>query len=406
MQSQELLQFILGLVLILLGAKLAGAFMARLGQPPVLGELLVGLALGPSLFGLVPDTPIVQSFAQVGVVFLMFMAGLETNMREMRLAGRSSFLSALGGVILPMAGGTAAGLLFGQSLTTSLFLGAILTATSVSISAETLRQLGVLKSREGSTILGAAVIDDVMGVIMLALVMAVSVGANPVLPVAQMALFFIVTAALGYWLLPRLDDWMLRHGSRELALAIILAVVLVAAWSAQALGGVASITGAYMAGLLLGRTKAVHDHHSTISSFTHGFFAPIFFVSIGLQVQIGSLQANLLFALAVILIAIVAKFAGSGLGAWVGGLRPVQSLRVGVGMISRGEVALIIAGVGLQSGIIGSGIFATAILVTLVTTLVTPVLLKFAFSAQLSLPAFGIANPQPVLAPAEEELLS
>ncbi len=400
----ETLRLLPGLVIILVGAKLVGRGAARLGQPPILGELLFGLLLGPSLLGWVPNSDTLQVFAQIGVVFLMFMAGLETDTVELRRSGRASLLTAVGGVVLPLGGGTAVGLGFGESLPAALFLGAILTATSVSISAETLRQLGRLRGREGTTILGAAIIDDVLGVIVLALVTAFTAGANPLVPLLQMAGFFAVMGLGGTWLLPRVDDLLVHKQSHEVALATILGVVLISAWAAAVLGGVAAITGAYLAGLLLGRTKGVHAHHAALSGFTHGFFAPIFFVSIGLQVQLGSLAVAPLLAGATIAVAIVTKLIGSGAGAWAAGLPPLPALRVGVGMISRGEVALIIAGIGLQSGLISPAVFAAAIAMTLVTTMITPVLLKagFARPGAVPLPVAGRERPAGLLGLNEE----
>lgn len=396
------LELMIGLAIVLTGAKILGKVVMRFGMPAVLGELMMGLILGPSLLGVVHESDMMTGFAQIGVVFLMFMAGLDTDMVEMRRAGRASFLAALGGVLLPLGGGVLLGFLFNQDLATSLFIGAILTATSVSISAETLRQLGRMRSTEGTTILGAAVIDDVMGVIVLAVVMAVTSGQSALLPMLQMVGFFVAIIALGTFLLPRIDAVMQKQ-STEMALAAILAIVLVSAWSAEALGGVAAITGAYIAGILLGRTKAIHDHQATITTFTHGFFAPIFFVSIGLQVQLGSLWAAPALIGAMLVIAVVTKLIGSGLGALAAGLRPLQSLRVGVGMISRGEVALIIAGVGFQNKLIGADIFAAAVVMTLVTTLATPILLKLVYSERLAVRSGGIERAQPVFVTAGDE---
>lgn len=374
------LQMLLPLAGILLGAKAAAQISHRLGLPAVFGELLLGLALGPSLLGWLAPTETLHLFADIGVILLMFMAGLETDTVAMRQVGTVALLTAVGGVLLPLGGGLLIGVAAGLEWHHALFLGAVLTATSVSISAQTLRELGRLRSREGTTILGAAVIDDVLGVLVFAIVMSLSGEGNVLLTLAKMALFFPIAWLIGNRVVPVLVRWERHLYHREASLALLLGLVLLYAWAAEALGSVATITGAYLLGVVVARhTDERHIVHSGTAAIGYAFFIPIFFIDIGLQAQASGLLAAPLFTALLIVFAIVSKIAGCGAGAWLGGLRRRAALQVGVGMISRGEVALVIAGAGFAAGLLNSDLFSVLIVVTLATTLVTPPLLRLAY---------------------------
>ncbi len=403
----HLLQLLLILVVIVLVSKLAGALSVRLGQPAVFGELLSGLVLGPSFANILGRSTFsdptlsttVKDMAELGVIFLMFLAGMETDLGEMRKVGLAATLGATGGVLVPWVGGTALSLAFGFSFPESLFIGVILTATSVSISAQTLMELGKLRSKVGTTILGGAVIDDVMGIIALSLVVAfygngaggpggagagTGPGATGVgeiwLITVKMVVYFVVAIVGGSWLLPRATALVDRLPATEIVLAWALVVGLFYAWAAQAFGQVAAITGAYIAGVLFAQTKFHHYLAERLRIVAYGLFVPIFFVSIGLEADIHTLSGGLTYTLLIILVAIVGKIIGGGLGARVAGMTNADSFRFGVGMVSRGEVALIVSGIGLASGVIDSRIFSVMIIMTLVTTLVTPVLLRAVFA--------------------------
>jgi Kef-type K+ transport system membrane component KefB len=395
------LQVLLLLSLIVASAKVAGAASNRLGQPAVFGELLVGLLLGPTLLdvlgwsvftgpagdGQAPSTllPLVRDLAQIGVVLLMFIAGLETNLGEMRRVGHVAFWAAVGGVALPFAGGAAVAVWCGLPLAwEGLFVGAILTATSVSISAQTLMELGVLRSREGTVILGAAVIDDVIGILVLSFVVAFARTnghvdlASTGMVLGRMIGFFALAYLLGTSL-SAVGRWAERLRVSQALLAIVLAVVFVYAWSAEALGGVAAITGAYLAGVFFARTPFKSRIDAGIHPLTYSMFVPVFFVGIGLEADARHLGGRVLFTLLLVIVAIVSKALGCGVGARVMGMTRRESVRVGVGMISRGEVGLIVAGYGLAHGLIDTGIFSASVLMVLATTLVTPPLLRLAF---------------------------
>ena len=367
------------------------------------GEILAGLILGPTVLNVLgwpifaapepgalhsaPDLlAVIRDLADVGVILLMFVAGLETDLAEMRRVGKVAFWAAFGGVVLPMAGGIAVAALFGLPLYwEGLFIGTILTATSVSISAQTLMEIGALRSREGATILGAAVIDDVMGIVVLSFVVAFarasSTGvdlAGVVLVVVRMVAYFVLAAAAGRLLLPLLR-WAGRLPVTQALLSAALVIALIYAWAAEYAGGVAAITGAYVAGVLLAQTPFKHQIDAGIHPLTYSIFVPLFFIGIGLQANGRQLGESVAFTAALVIVAIVSKAIGSGLCSRLLGFSTAESTRVGVGMISRGEVGLIVAGYGLANSLISQQVFSASVVMVLATTMVTPPLLKLAF---------------------------
>ena len=329
---------------------------------------------------------VIRDFAEVGVILLMFVAGLETDLAEMRRVGKVAFWAAFGGVVLPMAGGIAVAILFGLPLYwEGIFIGTILTATSVSISAQTLMEIGALRSREGATILGAAVIDDVMGIVVLSFVVAFarasSGGVDAVqvgLVIARMAAYFAVAIAAGRVLAPVLR-WASRLPVTQAVLSAALVVALLYAWAAEYAGGVAAITGAYVAGVLMAQTPFKRQIDAGIHPLTYSIFVPLFFIAIGLRANGRELGGSIAFTAALVLVAIAAKAIGCGVLARMLGFTSTESLRVGVGMISRGEVGLIVAGYGLANGLIGQQVFSASVVMVLATTMVTPPLLRWTF---------------------------
>jgi Kef-type K+ transport system membrane component KefB len=403
----HVLQLLLLLAFVVTAAKLAGAGANRVGQPAVFGEILIGLLLGPTLFdimswsifqaapaaaghGVEPASLMatVRDLAEIGVILLMFIAGAETNVKEMRRVGRVAFWAASGGVLLPMIGGALVATAFGYPLLWhGVFIGAILTATSVSISAQTLIELGALRSKEGSTILGAAVIDDVMGIIVLSIVVALArasdeVGAGGIaFMILRIALFFGGAILVGR-ALPLVGRFAERLQVSQGLLAIVLSIAFVYAWSAEFVGGVAAITGSYLAGLMFAQTRYKERIDDAIHPLTYSLFVPVFFISIGLQANARDLGPRAGFAVALIVVAIVTKALGCGLFARLAGFDTKESIRVGAGMISRGEVGLIVAGYGLANGLIDQGVFSASVVMVLATTMVTPPLLKATFPAR------------------------
>jgi Kef-type K+ transport system membrane component KefB len=388
----ETLNMLLPLAAILIGAKIAAQLSTKVGMPAVFGELLLGLVLGPSMLGLLAPNEPIQLMADIGVILLMFIAGLETDTAALRTAGRSSMLTALGGVILPLFAGMGAGLAIGLEWHHALFLGTVLTATSVSISAQTLRELGKLRTAEGSTMLGAAIIDDVLGVLVFALVMSLSGEGSLLFTLGKMILFFPIAWFIGDKLVPMLVRWERHLHHREASLALLLGLVLVYAWSAEALGSVATITGAYLLGVVVTRhADEGHIVHDGTAALGYGFFIPVFFINIGLQAHADGLLAAPWFTVGLVLLAIVTKIVGGGLGARLSGFANRPAMQIGVGMISRGEVALVLAGAGLANGLLSASIFSILVVVTLATTLVTPPLLRLAFGEREDAPVPVIA---------------
>ncbi|MFN3266749.1 MAG: cation:proton antiporter [Deinococcales bacterium] len=389
------LEFLLMLVLIVLGAKLFGYASARIGQPMVVGEILFGLLLGPSVLNILGQ-PIfhhteaikesIKLLAELGVLLLMFMAGLETDINAMRKVGIPALNSAIGGVVVPFLGGWGLSSAIGLPLGESIFIGTILTATSVSISAQTLIEMNKLKSKEGMTILGAAVIDDVVGILILSLVIAVFAteggAATPIwLVLVKMVAFFVLAMLLA----PLLRRFVSSFGKLPISEPLLAAGVIAAAlygFGAEVLGGVAAITGSYVAGVILGTIQERHELEEKAKALVYSLFVPIFFVDIGLNANVvealgGSLW---LFGIGIVLVAIAGKVIGCGAGAYLSKFNPQESLRVGVGMVSRGEVGLIVAGIGLSRDLINQDIFSIVVLMVIASTLVTPVLLRSSFS--------------------------
>jgi len=402
----HLLQVLLLLSLVIAAAKLGGAAANRLGQTAVFGEILIGLLLGPTFLnvlgwplfnepaagpvGLVqpshaPLLGLVQDLADVGVILLMFVAGLETNVDEMRRVGKVAFWSAAGGVALPMIGGIVTTAAFGIPVWwEGVFVGTILTATSVSISAQALMELGVLKSKVGATILGAAVIDDVMGIILLSVVVAFAQASGSVnvlqmgLIVLRMMVFFSGALLAGRYF-EHLTAWGDRLGVSQGLLATVTFVAFLYAWAAEYIGGVAAITGSYVAGVLFTGTTFKKRIDEGVHPLTYSVLVPVFFISIGLRVNGRELGPQALFTIVLVLVAIVTKAIGCGAVANICGFSRLDSLRVGVGMISRGEVGLIVAGYGLSHGVVGQSVFSASVIMVLATTMITPPLLRLTY---------------------------
>jgi Kef-type K+ transport system membrane component KefB len=303
----------------------------------------------------------------------------------MRRVGTAAFWSATGGVVLPMLGGIVVAWLFGMPvLWTGVFVGTILTATSVSISAQVLMELGVLKSKEGATILGAAVIDDVIGIIVLSVVVAfaqatgVVSGSQLLAIVGRMLLFFGAAIWIGRSF-ERILAWGDGLGVSQGLLATVTILGFAYAWAAEYVGAVATITGSYLAGVLLTRTSFKTRIDEGVHPLTYSILVPVFFISIGLRANGRELGPQAWFTVSLVLVAIVGKIIGCGGLAKACGFTNLESLRVGLGMISRGEVGLIVAGYGLSHGVIGQDVFSAAVLVVLATTMATPPLLRLAY---------------------------
>lgn len=385
------LQFAFLLSIILLSAKIAGYISIRIGQPSVLGELLVGIILGPSIINLLNLpfiehglTETVAELGEMGVLLLMFLAGLDLHLGEMRQNLRVSALAGLMGVVFPVSLGWITGRLFYLDNATALFLGLTLGATSVSISAQTLIELKALRSRVGINLLGAAVFDDILIILFLSVFLGLQSGAGSpyeiLLIILQMILFLVISMMFGLWVLPRLIRHIAGMPISQGILTFSLVIMLAYGIAAEALGGMAAITGAFVAGLMLARTPEKERIQTGTHALAYGLFVPIFFVNIGLSIDLHKFQiGSLLLTVMVILAAIVGKWFGSSWGAKLGGLSTTESVQLGAGMISRGEVGLIVASVGMQENLISAVEFSAIVVMILVTTLITPPILRGLF---------------------------
>ncbi|HJB01795.1 MAG TPA: cation:proton antiporter [Candidatus Mediterraneibacter merdavium] len=387
-------RYLLDLAIILLSTKVLGLLTRKVQMPQVVGALLAGLVLGPVGFGLLTETAFIHEVAEIGVIVLMFCAGMETDIRELKASGKASFVIALCGVIVPLLGGFGVAWIFNRpSLIASnaeasvflqnIFIGVILTATSVSITVETLKELGKLKTRSGNAILGAAIIDDILGIIALTIVTSmadssVSIG----LVMLKIVGFFIFASIVGLVFYKLYRHWV-DDAKKELHRHTIIAFVfcLLMAFIAEEVFGVADITGAFIAGLIISNVRRSTYLQSKFDTMSYLLLSPVFFASIGLKVELPGMSAAIVgFAVALSIVAVLTKIIGCGLGAKMCGYKSYQVRRIGIGMISRGEVALIVASKGSALGLMGSALLGPVIIVVVITTIITPVLLKIVFA--------------------------
>ncbi len=387
------LQLAFLIAVILLAAKAAGYLSVRLGQPSVLGELLVGILLGPSLLDLL-HLPFIEGeklgetikeLGELGVLLLMFIAGLELHLDELTRNTKVSAFSGIMGVLAPVALGTGTGLLFGFEMVPALFLGLTLGATSVSISAQTLMELKVLRTRVGLGLLGAAVFDDVMIILLLSIFLAVISGgtsaAGILFILLKMILFLAASTAFGLYVLPKMVRITRRLPISQGVLSLAMVILLFYGVAAEVVGGMAAITGSFLAGLMFARCDEKERLEQGVSALAYGLFVPIFFVSIGLAVNVRDLEGEALLLTAVIIVvAIASKFFGSGLGARWAGFSWRESWQMGAGMVSRGEVGLIVANVGIGAGLVSGSQFSAIVGMVLATTIVTPPMLRALFA--------------------------
>lgn len=373
------------LAIIIVAAKICGIFAARLKAPQVVGEIIAGLLIGPSVLGLVKQTDFLSQLAEIGVVLLMFFAGLETNLKDLIKTGPKAFLIACAGVLVPLIGGF---LLYSgfygfssvgtDEFYTAVFMGVIMTATSVSITVATLQELGHLKDTVGTTILSAAIIDDVIGIIVLTFVVGFkNPESSPFRVVGSTLLFFavaLVIGMIGYRVFQYLDK-KYPHTRRIPIFGLVLCFAL--AYVAEKYFGIADITGAYVAGIILCSIQDSAYIARKIDISAYMIFGPVFFASIGIKTSIGAMDGMLLlFSVGFVLVALITKIVGCGCMGRLLGFNGKDSLKIGVGMMTRGEVALIVAQKGLAVGMIDASYFTAVILLILVSSVATPIVLK------------------------------
>ncbi|HEX2619087.1 MAG TPA: cation:proton antiporter [Phototrophicaceae bacterium] len=410
MENNSAVALFLALAIVIGASRIGGAIARTLNQPRVLGELILGVILGPTLLNMLgwdvfhgaELSNIIKELAELGVLFLMFLVGIEVNPHELREVGKVSVFAGVFGALAPVIVTIPIVLLFNYSWEAALFAGITFAATSVSISAQVLLELGVLRTREGNALLATAVIDDILAIILVSLAIAItastgttetSAGIGEMIGIViRMFAFMGIAFLIAWYALPKVIDWInhqpvLQHAAGMPAFALIF--MLFFAWSAEAFGGVAPITGAFIAGIGFSRVSGhvKHEVEVTASSIAYAFLVPVFFINVGLETNLSQFQlATIPLTVIFVLIAVATKVFGCGLGARAGGFNQAEATRLGVCMISRGEVGLIIASLGIKAGVFtaDSQLFIALFATIILTTLITPILVRQVFHSSIT----------------------
>lgn len=389
----ESYHYLFDLAIILLSTKLFGLLTKRFNMPQVVGALLAGVILGPAVFGVMQETAFIKEVAEIGVIVLMFCAGMETDIQELKNSGKASFIIAVAGVLIPIVGGFAVAYFFnrpgmiesdaaGTVFLQNMFIGVILTATSVSITVETLKEIGKLKTASGNAILGAAIIDDILGIIALTIITSMADSSvNIVSVLLKIVAFFVFAVIAGYLFYKFYANWFEKSGKGMHRHSIVVFVFcLLMSYVAEEWFGVADITGAFIAGLIISCTQKTKYVAAKFDTVSYLLLSPVFFASIGLKVVLPEMNVILiLFATILTVVAVLTKVVGCGLGAKLCKYKGKDCIRIGVGMVSRGEVALIVASKGEAVGLMGTNFLGPIVIVVLITTIITPILLKIVY---------------------------
>lgn len=377
------------LAIIIIAAKVCGIIARKLHAPQVVGQIIAGLLIGPCVLGFVSQTDFLMQMAEVGVILLMFSAGLETDLKELLKTGPVAFLIACAGVFVPLVLGAVLYMAFygfapwgSEEFYKAVFVGTILTATSVSITVQALKDMGKLKGKVGTTILSAAIIDDVIGIIVLTFVIGFK---NPDSSVSSVIistiLFFVLAVGVGFisYKIFKLVDKRYPH-TRRIPIAG-LAYCFILSYVAEKYFGIADITGAYVAGIILCSIDDSSYIERKVDINSYMLFGPIFFASIGLKTNIDNITVGiLLFSIGFVIVGLLGKIIGCGLMAKACKFNWHDSVKIGVGMMTRGEVALIVAQKGLSAGLLEPVYFTSVILLIIVSSIATPIVLKFLYS--------------------------
>ncbi|EOS28922.1 MAG: cation:proton antiporter [Lachnospiraceae bacterium] len=377
------------LAIIIIAAKFFGILARKCKAPQVVGEIIAGLIIGPSILGLVNQSDFLIEMAEIGVIILMFSAGLETDLKDLMKTGPIAALIACAGVFVPLILGALLYMGFygvapwgSEGFYKAVFVGTILTATSVSITVEALKEMGKLKGKVGTTILSAAIIDDVIGIIVLTFVMGFkSPDSNPASVVVNTVLFFIFAIVVGFvcFKIFKFVDNKYPH-TRRIPIAG-LALCLAMAYIAEKYFGIADITGAYVAGIILCSIRDSEYIASKMDTNSYILFGPVFFASIGLKTNLESLNVSILiFSIAFVAVGLISKIIGCSLMARICKFNMSDSLKIGVGMMTRGEVALIVSQKGLSVGLLTPVYFTSVILLIIVSSIATPIILKLLYA--------------------------
>ncbi|AQP54172.1 sodium:proton antiporter [Vagococcus penaei] len=374
------MEILLTIIIILVSTKVFGHLAVMIGQPAVLGKLVIGIVLGPALLSWVNHSEVFQVFADIGVLLLMFLAGLETDTKQLKENWKPSVAVAVIGIIIPFLSAFGVGSMFGFDLNHSVFLGVLFSATSVSITVQVLKEMNVMQTRESTTILGAAVVDDILVVILLAFVMSFMGGdgaADVSIPmvILKKVIFFAVAIGAGIYLVPML----LKLASRFKVTVPVTSAALVICFAFAYFGemlGMAGIIGTFIAGLFISQTNFKDEIEHSVEPIANALFVPFFYVSVGLSISFAGVFGQLWFLVVCTVVAVLSKLIGGFAGARLTGFDKLSSLSIGSGMVSRGEVALIIGTTGLSSGLLHQDYYTTVIISVILTTLIAPPMLK------------------------------
>ena len=387
-------RYLLDLALILLSTKVLSLVTKRFKLPQVVGSLLAGLILGPAVLNIIHETDFIKQLAEVGVIVLLFNAGLESNLSEFKKSGKTSFIVAVMGVMIPLIGGTILAYCINHGkvenvsvFVQNIFIGSVLTATSVSITVETLRELGKVSTSVGNIIVGAAIIDDVLGMLVLTIITSLAGSSVSVIKViVKIVGFFIFSIIVGIITYKLFNKWVDKYDIDKRRFVIVSFVIcLLLSFSAEEFFGVADITGAYIAALVLSSNRETIYITKRFETLSYILLSPVFFASVGLNVKLPDLNGEIvIITIALIVVAILTKIIGCGLGAKLCGYNNMESIQIGSGMVTRGEVTLIIASKGLALGLMSSYFLTPVILMVVFTSIFTPILLKIVFSKDKS----------------------
>ena len=369
------------LAIIIVFAKLFGILARKCKAPQVVGELIAGIVLGPSVLGLVQQSDFLAQMAEIGVILLMFLAGLESDLSLLKKYFKPGMFVALLGILFPVFFGWLTGEAFQVANNEAIFFGIILAATSVSISVEVLKELNVVNTKEGSTILGASVVDDILVVLVLSFSLSFLTGKStsnlplPLLLLEQL-FYFLFIFLLVKWIAPFLMSLAEKIYANSAIIIMSLVICLGMSYLADLIG-LSSVIGAFFAGIAVSQTKVKHEVYNNVEALGYAVFIPVFFVSVGLEVDFSKFSEQILFILILTLVAILTKLIGGYIGAKFSGFSSNSALMVGAGMISRGEMALIILQIGQQSNLIENHYYSPLVIVVLLSTLISPLILKY-----------------------------
>lgn len=378
--------YLLLLAIILLSTKVLGVVTEKIHMPQVVGALLAGIVLGPSGLGVLQSTDFIVKTAEIGVIMVMFLAGIDTDLDEMKETGLQALAIAVMGVFVPLilCGGVYFFFFEDQftvnNVLKAAFVGSIFSATSVGITVETLSEMGKLKSKTGTTLLSAALIDDILGIVVLSFLTGFSSGeGNPAMVVVKIGGFFVFTFVVGYITMRVFQKLSEEYWNHRRVAVWALAFCLIMSYCAEEFFGVADITGAFFAGLILcnvTKSRAYVAKKITVSSYM--LFTPVFFASVGMKTDLKTMNGEILiFALVLLVACVLSKIVGCGFAGKLTGMTNHQSLVVGIGMVARGEVALMVAQKGINVGMVDPVIMPAVVLCVITCALLTPVMLKF-----------------------------